>query len=354
MKKQAIILLLFLAPGLFSVLLQCTPYAEKKFNSGSELYKKGEIARAGREFEAGVFSYMSKAAFSETGISSCGEALFIREDNMIKLIYPLEITIKAAGDFNIISYDAVSGRLAASNGIDINIYNQEGKAEKIISPAENDGDKVMAILLNKNNIIYFIDSVIYSCDINSAEAKSITEDKFYRPYKDPFHLVFLKKSGENLAVIIGIAGIYHLSVVDLNKNKTLIKDKTISASKIYLDNEYVYYISGQAGKWALNKISLKTKKSDSLAKLDDISDIEYSAEGLLYENSGGLWFYNYGNEEHQKIPFKYSLAGSYDAYPLLKYEDDTGIADMKIYLEKVGYLKENFPRLFILEEVKEE
>jgi hypothetical protein len=328
-------------------LLQCAPDGEKRFASGVELYNNGRIPEAVNEFEAGIMAFVSIKSFSDPNIISCDNALYIRDAEIIKIIYPVKVKIKTTRDYNIVSFDPVLYRSAVTNSADIKIYDGEGSLKKIISPLENKNKNIKSVLLDNNSIIYFIDSIIYTCNIDTGEAMTVTGQKFDCPFADTFYSVKFYLSGKSLAAVIGMAGVYNLSIIDLDKNAVLIKNKEIASSKLFFSGDDIYYIIGKSGSWTLNHLSIKKNITVRISDFSDLVDVEFSNAGIMFENKLGVWFLKYDGDKPDNLPFRYELAGGCGGRSLLKYKDDSYAADMKIFQEKIDYLKNAAPQIFI-------
>ena len=155
------------------------------------------------------------------------------------------------------------------------------------------------------------------CNILTDKASYLIDERFYRPNKDPYYNLYLGYEEEILSLVIGTGGEYFLSLIDMRKKKVLLKNKKISSSKIMVNNRDVFFISGKSGKWALKKYSITKQNIQTLAKLKDIIDIEFSRSGLLFENSNGLWFLLYSSKNKEDIHFDFKLAGSCNGYPFV-------------------------------------
>ena len=339
--------ILMISAVIISVMLpQCSPDGEKRFSSGAGLYNNGRTEDAVKEFEEGMISFISIKSLSDADIKSCDNALYVRDAEKIKIIYPVKIKIELPADYNIISFDPISNRLAATNCADIKIFDAEGSLIKIISPIENVNKNIKSVLLNGDNIIYYIDSIIYTCNINTGEAKTVTGAKFESPVADTFYSVRFYLSNDTLAAAAGIAGVYYLSVIDLAKNAVLIKNREIASCKLFFSGDDIYYISGKSGNWTLNQLTIKTNNIRRISGFTDISDVEFSDAGIMIENNPGIWFLKYDGDRPDRIPFNYRLAGGCGGYTLLRYKDEAYVSDMKLFRDKLYYLKNSAPLIF--------
>ncbi|MCU0821906.1 MAG: hypothetical protein MUC95_05465 [Spirochaetes bacterium] len=337
-----------------AILPQCAPDGEKKFAAGNKLYAGGMIAEAARKFEEGMISFSAKKSFSDENIMSCDHALYVREAEKIKILYPARIKIKLDAGYTIISFDPARSRTALSNGADIRIFDIEGTPVKIISPVENGNKNIKSILLDNNNIIYYINGIIYTCNIDTGDAKTVTGERFECPFSDTFHSVRFYLSGPLLAAVAGLGGMYNLSVIDLVKNSVLIKNREIASSGLHFTGEDIYFIAGKSGNWMLNHMSIKTNIVRKIWDFTDITDVEFSDAGLLTESGAGMWFFKYESDKPDRVPFDYKLAGGCGGCALLKYKEDSYLTDMKIFRDKLDLLKNTAPLLFSDEKEKTE
>ncbi len=342
-------------PGLIILLISsitvfyCAPDLEKKFNSGFVHYKEGKIPEAAREFEAGLAGLMSKRAIAINGtnISTCDRAVFHQQNGSVEILYPDKIKINISPGFNLISYDTLKKQTALSDGKEIKIFNKEGILKKIFTPSVDDKNVIKAVLIKGNDLIYFIGKRIYTCNITTDKAGYLIDERFNRPGKDPYYNLYLGYEKDTLSLVIGIGGEYYLSLIDMRKKKVLLKNKKISSSKIIVNGEDVFFISGKSGKWALKKYSITKKSIQTLAKLKDIIDIEFLRTGLLLENNDGLGFLLYSSKNREDLHFNYKLAGSCNGYPLLQSKDEIHVADMDKLYNKLKFIKNEAPAIFL-------
>ncbi len=327
----------------------CAPDGEKNFVSGAELYNSGRTGEAINKFEEGMLCFSAKKSLSHDKILNCDNALYVRKAGAIKIIYPKKIKFDITGDYSVISFDPAFNRTALTNGADIRIFDSEGAPVKIISPVENTNKNIKSLVLDNNFIIYYISGIIYRCNMDTGEAKTVTGHKFECPFSDAFYSVRFYLSGKRLAVAAGLGGSYNLSVIDLEKNTAVIKNMEIAASKLFFSGDDIYFISGKSGNWALNHLAAATNSNRIISSLTDITDVEFSDACILYENSLGIWFLDYAAGQPERLPFNYELAGGCGGFPLLKFKGDSYVCDMKVFRDKLTGLKNSAPQIFIQE-----
>ena len=73
------------------------------------------------------------------------------------------------------------------------------------------------------------------------------------------------------------------------------------SAELLFHEDFIYYITGKSNKWELKRISVRSKKKSKLLNFKDLIDIEFSPSGILYENTSGLWFFDYLNNEPERI-----------------------------------------------------
>ncbi len=344
MYGQVVISLLFF----ISILsIQCTPDAEKKINSGIELYNKEEVANAKEELESGLFAFSSKNTLDDNPKISIGyNVIYKRHEDSLIINYPIKVEINIDKNYKIIYYDPDSKRLVLSNGIDINIYNNEGLLTKVIATSIDDKNKVKSVILINDKLLYFREKRVYVYDYATNNHKLLTKERFFCPVKGSYYIIKFHKTKSAIAIIIGMAGVYNMSVLDTIDSSILLKNHRISSSKLLFNDDNIYYITGKTGKWTLRKISIRSKKRTKLLEFDDLLDVEFSDAGFLYENRNGLWLYDYSSKKPEKIPFQFELAGICNGRPLIKNRGKIYPVNMKIFIDKIAYLKRVTPALF--------
>ena len=331
--------------GIFICVLffsHCTLDPDKKLNNAIEEYlAKGFRALQSLEYE--FINYVSIDSVEAQHLNTNGNILYTLYENKIEILYPvkrnLSILDGAAVKHAYISKDYC----VITDGIQLCIFNGEGGHKN----DETIGDKkhsIKSILVTGDNIIYFKDQKLYLYNILLNTSEPFIKDSFPAPFAQ-YYAVDMIKIDNQLGVLVGIAGLYNFSVVNLTNESVVLKNLPMTSSKLSMDARQVHYMAGNVGNWELIQYSMEQKKKKSIEKFNDILDIELFPGAFVFENKNGLWASEYGKDKI-RIPFPFQVVGKYRDRLVLKSREIYYIVDMKKMLACLMKIKARAPELF--------
>ncbi|MFH0974279.1 MAG: hypothetical protein V1874_00680 [Spirochaetota bacterium] len=323
----------------------CSQDAEKKINKGLELYNNGEIAKAASCIEEGLVIASSIKKVNENRLSYGHNVLFSRQKKILKIIWPLEMELELADNYNIVSYDQDAGKLGLSNGTDIRIYNSEGSLVKTCGPTPDD-KQIKAFIISSENIYYYKNKGIFIYDQATDTERLLMPDKSNSFSDKESYEVYMYRAGNLLGTAVGIAGKYNYNIFDLNSNSAVIQNLSLSSNKLLLRYNELYYITGNAGKYVLARLSVPSMKIKNLFQFENLLDVEFFSSGLLFENRNGFWGLDYEKSYARKIPFSYELKGECCGKAVIKYSGNYYIVDSVKFFEMIDSLKDKAPSIF--------
>jgi hypothetical protein len=328
-----------------SMIPGCIQNPEDKINKGIELYNNEEISKSKVNIEDGLINSALVKKLNENHYSFGENVIFYRKKKILRTVCPLELDIEINENYNIISYDPDSKKLGLSNGYDIKIYNSEGDLIKTCGPTPDD-HRIKAFTIINGKIYFYKDTKIYSYDIASDNITLLTNDKFANSFgKESFNVKFYKT--ENLlGTVLGIAGKYYLNILDLRNNSMILQNIDLASSKLFIKNNEIYYISGDAGKYSLIIQTILPKKIKNLFEFSNLSDIEFFSSGLLYEDKEGFRVIDFEKTNNLKTPFHYEISGQCCSRPVIKYSNNYYITDMLVFMDKINYINSKIPNIF--------
>ncbi len=323
----------------------CMQNAEEKINRGIELYNNKEIQKANDYIEDGLIKSALIKKLSANKFSYGENVIYYRKNKTIKIIWPLKMDIESDESYNLISYDRDSQKLGLSNGHDIKIYNSGGNLLKTYSTPQ-DEQQIKAFIFNNEKIYYYKDKKIFLYDMISEAVNFLASDKLSTSFGSNTYNVKLYKTDSLLGIISGIGGSYYLNIWDLNNNLMILQNVSLASSKLFIKNNEVYYINGDAGKYSCIMQTISSKKIKILSGFSSLSDIEFFSSGLLYEDKEGLGIIDYGKANKLKIPFHYGISGQCCGNPVLKSANGYYIINGSVFLEKINFVNNIIPELF--------
>ena len=322
--------------------INCADNPDKILKKSIKSYQEG-ISGSFEKIESALLKKITLNSFNSTNLKVDSAALYFINENQINIFHPVNKSFSLADGEQIKHFTLNNNYCAITDEKLLSIYRTNGSHEKEIILGDKKR-KIKAILSYEDMIIYYVENKLFSYDFTSDTTQQLTNDTFKPPYTKYYSVKFYPK--ENiLGIQAGIAGSYYFSIIDLPTRKILIKNISISSSKLYMSSSHIYYIFGSTGNWELKKISLKSKNKSKINKFNDLIDIELTSHGLIYENSKGLWVSSYEMKSNL-IPFKYRLFGKYKDLVVLKYKNKIYLTDLKKLIDDVNFLKNNVPEIF--------
>lgn len=341
----------FLGCSLLSVLLllcRCSLDPESRLNSTIEQYleKKPGAVQA---LELELLGNISIENVEGSNLQSTGNILYILNENEADIIYPLKRNLTMTDGEELKLLDFSGDYAVLSDGLQFCIFDGDGnhRIDETIGDKKN---RVKSLIIIGDDIVYYKNFSLYRFNIINKSNEKLLKESFPPPYAN-YYKVRLYKKDDLLYILAGLAGSYYFNIVNCATQSVVLKNLGMSSSKHFTDTATIRYITGNSGNWELMQYTIAAKKKTSIAKLNDIVDIELAVGGYLWENRSGLWAADYGKDKI-RIPFPYQLAGTYKGRVLLKSKDYCYFIDMKKLFVQLNNLKKKAPDLFDEEKIK--
>ncbi len=225
------------------------------------------------------------------------------------------------------------------------IYHDISNKETWEPKVEIPGKDISALKIINDDILIFSNNELHSLSFKNENSRKILENKFTAPYKK-FYKSSLVKSTNQLCLTLGIAGKYYSNIINIKDKETKITDISATTLKNYLDQNHLYYITGKAGNWNLQKFNLTTKEKVKIFSFKELIDLEFTKWGLIVEDSNGIHLINY-NGFKIIIPFDYKLSGFCKGKILISYKNKTYLVKLEDLNRKLTYIKNKKPSIFM-------
>jgi hypothetical protein len=276
-------------------------------------------------------------------LQSTGSILYRLDRNDADIIYPQKRNLSMDDGEGVSIVDLSADYIVLSDGLRFSVFDVSGshRNDEIVGDNKN---RVKALLLTGDDIIYYKNFNLYRYSIINKSSEMLLKEPFPPPY-EKYYSVRLRAKDTMLHVLAGSAGTYYYSIVNYETQSVVLKNLVMSSSKLYAGATDIRYIAGNSGSWEMIQYTVPTKKKKTIAKLNDIMDIELAVGGFLWENQSGLWAAEYG-KDRVRVPFSYQLAGTYKGRVLLAYKNYCHIIDMKKLFMHLDLLKIKAPDLF--------
>jgi hypothetical protein len=328
-------------------MISCSGNPDKIFEESINKYKSGN-KNSKIDIEASLIKSTSDDSFDfqETEISA--SVLFNRNGNRVKIVYPekFKLNIRDAANYDNFQIDVnKTHAVLVLDGI-IHLYKRNGDFVKDIAAPDKEGNlKIEAAILFDENIIYYSGGQIYIYSYLENKNDLLISEKL-NPQLKGLNRIILKHAGGKLFITAGIGGAYNINIADIEKKSLIIKNLSVSSSRIFVTGTLIKYIDGGSGQWKLLEMSLSDKKIKELSLLTDIVDIELFENCAVIEGKKNISIFDY-NKFSEILPFDFELGGSSAGKLILINKDKYYTVSADKLLDKIKYLKENAPDLFV-------
>lgn len=284
--------------------------------------------------------------FSESEISA--SAIFIRTNKKVKFLYPEKFSINLKDAANYENFQTgVNGTHVyfILDGI-VHLYKRNGDFVKDIAAPDKDGAlKIDAAVFYKDSLIFYSGENLFVYSYTENKMETLVSGKLNANIKSPKRII-LNISGDKLSAAAGIGGEYNLNIIDIPGRNIVVKNLSVSSAKFYASESFIRYIDGGSGQWKLMEMSFADKKSRELAEFRDVVDVELLEMCALIEGKKSISIFDY-IKTTEIIHFDFELAGSSAGMVILAYRDKIYPVSAWKLLEKIRYLKQQAPDLFV-------
>lgn len=179
-------------------------------------------------------------------------------------------------------------------------------------------DPILGITSDPSYVYFYAERQVYRIAPGQEEPELLLEKKFIPPYKKYYH-VDMEVGGSNLALSLGIAGTYHIHIIDTSARTVLIESIASASSRFDLENNTLYYIHGTSGKWTLGTYAIDTKEKKAIRNYSKLQDIFIFSDYAIVRKEEGIEITDHTSDTPIHIPFYYRIKGKLMQYALLEY-----------------------------------
>jgi len=292
----------------------CSKTPDEKFDITLKKLSEGDAAAA-RQISELLLLAVSPQTFSGNEIYCDTEILWEKSGGSIDVLYPKKGSFKLQSDgmnrVRAVDHD----NAVFSDGVDIFIFAWDGKLKKRIK-AGTKHEQVLALAVSGGTTYYFKNNKIYSASENSDE-KLFIKNTFIPPYSKLFNS-YMYTNGNTLGLLLGVAGSYHFSAIDIEKQRVIAANIRMASSKLYLMEDSVLYMSGSTGNWNLSRFTFKTGAKKDYQRYKDIEDVEIFQNEIIIKNSSVSYIGSAGKKDYA-MPNEYHFRGACGPLALIKY-----------------------------------
>ncbi len=307
-----------------------------------ESYKEGNKSSF-VDIEKDVIKHASIDSLKKVSLTSNGSVLYKMNGNKLVTVYPLKKSIKLNDEYEDLVISVNEEYTALCDTSRVIVY--DNKERTVLNTVIGDTEKpVYAIALRDDNLFYYRDQKLFYQDLTLEKGDEYVTTVFKSPYTK-FYNVGLYQCGSFMGILTGIAGSYYFSVVDIPEKSVQVHNIAVSSSKIHMDCDCLYYISGNSGKWKLTRFDFNTKNKDFLKSFTSLVDIEITSTGAVYLDDSGLSVITHKGEK-RSIPFQYDLTGKINDSIIMHYDGDLYFVDLEKLMTLLSVVEKQLPGIF--------
>ncbi|GEM_PF-3261078 len=316
------------------------------FETGAALYRKGRTAEAVAVLGKALLDYSMKERFSAPFPRRAEGFLYHPRKNRIRAVFPEEFTIKDVSNFDCAAYGAAQERLALGREGRIAVYTDGGRELAARECLSGPGAMVRGLGWADDDLLHHCNGRLYRCSADLEGCTPLAEsESFPPPFSGGRYTVRLCSRGGLLVLVVGAAGQYNLSAVDLARGAVVFKNKQAASSKLLLHDKHIYYISGGSGAWSLCRLSWDGRERREIAAFPSLVEIEIFPEGVVFEDKKGVCIKEY-SAKIMRLPFSYALHGGIGGYGLIEHRGALHVIEARRFFRGIERLRAMLPELF--------
>lgn len=336
------ILILFVGIALFTA--GCSKNSNKELKAAIESYRNNENGALERIQQA-LINSCTLSEYDDQSIRSHGRVVYTVRSNSLKTIIPEkhEITLPVQFPVDSMSIDVSKNYIGIMDGKALLVFNEAAEmGQPIIIGDEK--EKVTDLLLNDNYIYFYKEYRLHVYDFKNEKHYLASNDTFLAPYPK-LYSTSLKRNNDKVCLVIGMAGSYYISIINIVNKSVLQKNIMAASSKCMLLSDKLYYIEGGAGNWDIVSYQFDKKSKIKVSHFNDISNIHVGRTGYFSENKKGLYYAIYGQKQ-RKVPFKISIVEIGESFLLVKMNNRIHLVDSEKLFVSLDDLARQIPDIY--------
>jgi hypothetical protein len=284
-----------------------------------------------------LFGYSRMRRFPAEAVGDFG-VVYDARDEATNFFWPREVTVEHEKKIAVFSFDAKSGYSAFALKNEIFIYDSSGrKISQTKIPVESD---IIAMNHAKNGLYVLAGGFLFVRSSDGNVSKALDENFVTLPAAGSFVRALMMQSGNVLAINCGHAGIYHLSVCNLESKNIIFKNITNASFRFALWNDSIVYVTGGAGNWEIVRAECESKKVSTIRRISDVHDIAFAGKYAAIMHEKNISFCDLETASLFSFPLNFDVKGSADIWFLLGRENSTHLIKAESLFEGLRLLEE--------------
>ncbi len=318
----------------------CTPDSEKNIQAGIEAYKNGAGKKARQLLEKGLVLSSKVSETEETWRCGCSDNTIYRCGDQLQFLAGHDRKIPCPGVVEDVAIRQQPMQAAVTDRDSIFIYHDG----ELVKTVEHDDD-ILSITMDTGNVYFYSAKKIYRYTLEDDTSSPVVDASFSPPSELKEYKSCLHMHGNRLILTVGIAGIYHISVINLKNGDITIHNQRIATWKIHTVDDGMYVVSGSTGSWTLKKISYSGKTIENINTFPVLHDI-HMVKGMYLVNTPDGTFFSYYEKPMHFFPFTFNIQCATPGYLLISGKKSSYLLNQEEMRKVLTRLMKETPELF--------
>ncbi|HRX14884.1 MAG TPA: hypothetical protein P5123_01070 [Spirochaetota bacterium] len=352
-------------PLLLLICFSCSKTPEEKFQEAVLKYNESKDPEARLVIEENYFNSLGAVQIDKADNYIAGHnCIILEKESLTTIITSDGFKEPWSEDILHASYNPETKVLCTSDGYKAEFFvfgrNEETQEQTVkrvntIELTKDEEKPIDAFYVEKDSLYYFYNNRIFTADISSGEANNLLPDTtFSAPFKKDQFRVSLKIRSDHLAVCIGNAGSYNLSLYSLTTNKKVFQNKKTTSIFFALLNDRILYIGGKTGAWVIYRHFFTYDKPEQVILFKTLRDISISGETIFYVDADDFHITDTFFTKQLSEKGLYSIKRLINDYLLIAHNGTLYLVQTKKYFDTNKHFEELVPDFFEVEEISAE
>ncbi len=289
------------------MLCLCCGGAEKKFEKSVAAYCETK-SESDRSAALQFLMALAEVRRFTSDVSADRGVVFRPGSRENEFLWPLQKEIESDEDMYFIGFDSDSNAFVFSRKNEIEVFNNSGR-KKISGKVGDAGDVLSAHFLNNklyvlhgNRLSVYKENELFEHILNVTVFDEVLSRKTHR--------ALMIGLGNYIAINSGNAGVYRLSVVDVQAGRLVIKGTENASLRFGVWGDSVAYITGGAGNWTLMRMNIAGKDAKALRRFSALEDVAFAENYVCIIEKGKTLIGELNSEKFYDLSEGYHLAGA--------------------------------------------
>jgi len=315
----------------FLFIISCSFSKEGKYRDLLKDYKEGKISDVS-EISKFIINNFALLSFENRGYFF-NKSVVLKSGSRISFLFPKNTTLKGSGFSleNVSFADINAERALIGNDGSFGVFDLDGNLRFFYNTEKN--YSIDGLSLRGNEALLFEGNRLKIFNPEDKSFKNFTNGVYSPPY-NKFYKSMILSSDKYISLITGIAGAYYINVFDSKTGNPLVNNMSASSFEFNQSGDYIIYVRGTTGNWAVVKFDIVEKTRSEILSLSKLSDLFIGQSGFIYISDNRLYIVNLKGEKYD-IPMDINVKGICRNTVLVEYDSKIYLIDFDVLMERI-------------------